>query len=51
MTACKKCGHDEDKNKCPYCGAPNSQTLGNYGGKLLTICCRKDPTKTTKGGK
>jgi ribosomal protein L37E len=50
MTQCVKCGHDPEKHLCPFCGYPN-QTLGNYDGKLLTICCRKDPTKTTKGGK
>lgn len=51
MTSCKKCGYDEDAKACPFCGAPDSQTLGNYGGKLLTICCRKDPNKTARGGK
>jgi hypothetical protein len=49
MTQCVKCGHDPDKNKCPLCGADN-RTLGNFDGKLLTICCQKDPNKTPRGG-
>lgn len=51
MTQCVKCGHNPDANKCPLCGADN-RTLGNFGGKILTICCQKDPNaKTPRGGK
>jgi RNA polymerase subunit RPABC4/transcription elongation factor Spt4 len=49
MAACKKCGYNEDLHLCKLCGAKN-QTLGNFGGKMLTICCQKDPTKTPRGG-
>lgn len=50
MTQCVKCGHDPDHDKCPLCGKTN-YTLGNFGGKILTVCCQKDPNKTPRGGK
>jgi RNA polymerase subunit RPABC4/transcription elongation factor Spt4 len=50
MTACEKCSFDPEKDLCPFCGVKN-QTVGNFGGKFLTICCRKDPNKTARGGK
>lgn len=54
MAKCEKCGHDPEHNSCALCGAPPNEgggTLGNYGGKLLTVCCRKDPYKPQRGGK
>jgi hypothetical protein len=46
MAACRKCGYDEDDDRCEFCGSvENTGILGNYGGELQTICCRKNPTK------
>lgn len=49
MAQCTKCGHDPDKDACPFCGT-NNLTLGQYGDKILTICCQKDPNKPPRGG-
>lgn len=50
MAKCEKCGWDPDHLACPLCGSQNV-TLGNYGGKLLTVCCQKALPKPLKGGK
>jgi len=50
MPKCVKCGHDPERDGCPSCGAPN-YTLGNFGGKILTVCCQTDPAKKPRGGK
>lgn len=50
MSACKKCGYDEDLETCEFCGflGPQAHVLGNFGGELKTICCQKNPTKERK---
>jgi hypothetical protein len=46
MAECKKCGYNEDDDRCEFCGGiEHTGTLGNYGGELQTMCCRKNPTK------
>ena len=50
MSACKKCGYDEELETCQFCGflGPQAHVLGNFGGVLKTLCCQVNPKRPPK---